>query len=381
MNRNEMDIGILTFHCSDNFGAMLQAYGLKQALCSRGLRAGIVRYEPPFLTGRHWFFPYMPPRGIRECLMSAVFLCFRVWTHLHAPREFFLRRKNMRRFRMEYLVDKDSPRSLFLAGLRKLPCRCYIVGSDQIWNPEITFGLRKAYFGAFKSERKKRVIAYAASLGGTSLAPQYDRAFSSLLRHLDAVSVREEEAVPYIRRFWAGDVTAVLDPVFLLGCKEWERIETLPVQEKYILVFYTEPNRFLLSCAQELSRRTGLPVVELRIDLSDMAAPFTVVSTAGPAEFLGYVHRADYVLTSSFHAVAFSILFEKKFLAFAHSRLNARLQSVLRLHGLEERLCKGETDSAAIDAPVDWGAVRERTRQAVEKSEAFLFQSIAEGIK
>lgn len=381
MSRNDMEIGILTFHCSDNFGAMLQAYGLKQALCRRGLRAGIVRYEPPFLTGRHWFVPYVPPQGIRGCFTSAAFLCFRVGMHLHAPREFFLRRKNMCRFRMEYLVDKTSPRSLFLPELRKLPCRCYIVGSDQIWNPEITFGLRKAYFGAFKSERKERVIAYAASLGRTSLPPQYDQAFSSLIRNLDAVSVREEGAIPYIRRFWKGDVAAVLDPVFLLEREEWETIEAPPVQEKYILVFYTEPNRFLLSCARELSKRTGRPVVELRTDLQRTATPFTVVSTAGPAEFLGYIHRADYVITSSFHAVAFSILFEKKFLAFAHSSLNARLQSVLQLHGLEDRLCEGETDGAAIDIPVDWEAVRERTRRAVEKSEAFLFQNIAEEMK
>lgn len=381
MNRNDLDVGILTFHCSDNFGAMLQAYGLRQALHSHGIRAGIVRYEPPFLTGRHWFAPYVPPHGNRGYRRSAAILCFHTLAHLRAPREFFLRRQNMRRFRMKYLVDKASPRSLFLPGLWRLSFRCYIVGSDQIWNPEITCGLRKAYFGAFKNKRKERVVAYAASLGGANLPSQYDRTFSNLLRHLDAVSVREEGAISYIRRFWKGDVTAVLDPVFLLGSGEWEKIEIPPAREKYILVSCTERNPSLLRCARELSQRTGLPVVELRDTPPEADAPFSADCTAGPAEFLGYVRRADYVLSNSFHAAAFSIIFEKRFLAFAHSSFNARLQSVLRIHGLEGRLCTGDTDPAVIDTPVDWEAVRERTRSAVEKSEAFLFQNAAEGMQ
>ena len=58
------NIGILTFHCADNFGAMLQAYGLKQYLVSKKMDVEIVRYEPPFMTGRHWWIPYIPEGGL-----------------------------------------------------------------------------------------------------------------------------------------------------------------------------------------------------------------------------------------------------------------------------------------------------------------------------
>lgn len=54
------DVGILTFHCSDNYGAMLQAYGLKEYLKQQNVKAEIVRYEPPYMTGRHWWIPYVP---------------------------------------------------------------------------------------------------------------------------------------------------------------------------------------------------------------------------------------------------------------------------------------------------------------------------------
>ena len=80
------------------------------------------------------------------------------------------------------------------------------------------------------------------------------------------------------------------------------------------------------------------------------------------------------MVTNSFHAVAFSIIFQKKFLAFAHSSLSARLQNILRIHGLEDRIC-GEGDRD-IDALVDWGEVRRRTVEASRASGEFLLGNL-----
>ncbi len=365
------DVGILTFHCSDNYGAMLQAYGLKQCLRSHGVAADIVRYEPPFLTGRHWRLPYVPIQNV----WSLAAMGYGFLHNLQAGAQFARRRKNMGRFRKTYLIDKGQPRVLFLPGLRKLPYRRYVVGSDQIWNPAITYGLRKAYFGAFAGARDAHVTAYAASLGGASLPEKYRQEFSVLLRNLDAVSVRETGAVPYVQQFFPGKVETVLDPVFFLEKEEWEKVERAPGQGKYILAYTTEPNRQMAEYVQALSRKTGLAAVELRAAAGRDAG---VAAAAGPAEFLGYIHHAAYVVTNSFHAAAFSIIFEKQFLVFAHSTVNERLASVLAVHGLEDRLCR---NGGGIDAPVDWPAVRARTAAAVKSSREFLIKHVAEGLK
>ena len=63
MGKKYGDVGILTFHCSDNFGAMLQACGLKHFLRRCGIRADIIPYAPPYMTGRHWLIPYVPASG------------------------------------------------------------------------------------------------------------------------------------------------------------------------------------------------------------------------------------------------------------------------------------------------------------------------------
>ena len=124
-------------------------------------------------------------------------------------------------------------------------------------------------------------------------------------------------------------------------------------------------------------REKGLSVVEVRAGLQGADQGFDLDVTAGPAEFLGYIHHADYVVTNSFHAVAFSIIFQKRFLAFAHSSLSARLQNILRIHGLEDKICR-EDDGRDIDADVDWEAVRRRTVEAAGASGEFLLRSLRE---
>ena len=152
---------------------------------------------------------------------------------------FSVRKRNMRSFRNKYLVDSRQKKLLFLHQLKTLKYSCYIVGSDQIWNPDITGGLRKAYFGAFTNNRKEKVIAYAASIGGVSLPPVYNREFSCLLRCVDVISVREKEAIPYIKSLYEGSVIDVLDPVLLLNKEEWLHIEKQPDRERYIFVYLT----------------------------------------------------------------------------------------------------------------------------------------------
>ena len=376
MSERNAEVGIITFHCSNNYGAMLQAYGLKRFLCDSGIGAEIVRYEPPYMTGRHWWIPYAPIQGLKGRIWGLFNMWNGFWAHMRVKEQFSRQRANMNRFRREYLTEKGQRKILSAWGLRRLPYRYYIVGSDQIWNPDITCGLKKAYFGAFQNRRKKRVISYAASFGGISVPAAYDDAFQELIKHVDAVSMREEAAIPYVKRFYPGAVTAVLDPVFFLKKAEWEKVEKAPDRSGYIFVYITERNRNLSDYARKLSQDTGLPVLEVRTGQLGTQEDFSVDFTAGPAEFLGYIHKADYVVTNSFHAVAFSILYQKKFLAFAHSNLGARLQNILHIHGLEDRLCR-DGQEAEIDACVDWKEVRKRTEEAAEASGNFLKQNLS----
>ncbi len=367
--------GILTFHCADNYGAMLQAYGLKRYLCDNGINTEIVAYEPPFMTGRHWWFPYIPQRGWKGRLWR-IYGQYKGWkSNLSMRGDFFRRRENMRNFRRQYLLDAGQKRVFFAKKLKQLPYSCYIAGSDQIWNPDITIGLRRAYFGAFENKRKEKVIAYAASLGGAALSPAYDREFAKLLRHVDVVSLREAEAVPYVKKLCGKPVEAVLDPVFLLEQESWAHIETLPGRSGYILLYLTERNDELVSYVKRLSAEKELQVVELAGDIGIADRSFETAYTAGPSEFLGLIHKADYVITNSFHVTAFSIIFQKRFIVFPHTNRGARLRDILRVCGLADRLCK-EGQAIDIDASIDWEEAGRRLEGAKKASKDFLMKHL-----
>lgn len=375
MKKKEAAVGILTFHCSNNYGAMLQAYGLKRFLQSRKIRTDIVRYEPVYMTGRHWWIPYSPIRGLKGRIWGIMNMWNGFLTHMRMREDFFRQRTNMNRFRFRYLVDKRKPKILFERGLKRLPYRCYVVGSDQIWNPDITCGLKKAYFGAFGNSRKKKVISYAASFGGAALDPKYDKEFAKLIENVDVVSVREEAAIPYVSRLCGREVIAVLDPVFFLPKEAWQKVEAAPKRERFIFLYITEKNEEMVDYAKKLSRDTHLPVVEVRATMVGADAEFEVDHGAGPSEFLGYIDKAEYVVSNSFHAVAFCIIYQKQFLAFTHSNLGARVKNILKLHGLESRLYNKEEDTR-IEQPVDWEEVKKRTEEQTKLAGDFLTENI-----
>ena len=95
------------------------------------------------------------------------------------------------------------------------------------------------------------------------------------------------------------------------------------------------------------------------------------INTIGPAEFLGYVDKADYVITNSFHVTAFSIIFQKSFLVFLHKTKGLRLLSVLKLHGLEDRIWKNGKEGQ-IDDVIDWDTVMKKNQRQKEKAEKYL---------
>lgn len=366
-----MKTGIMTFYCSDNYGALLQAYGL---LCeAKKLRgdAEIIPYCPPYLSGRHWFIPYCPCGSFKLFVKIALAGMRR---NLMGYKEHNRQRRKMYEFRKKYLSQAEAV--YFTPGLKKLDIDQVIVGSDQIWNPEITCGLRSPFFGDLKTNQVKKVIAYAASLGGERLEAKYDKEMSALLEHVDCISIREEVAVPYIEQLSSKKVIAVCDPVFFLPAEKWESIETTTGLSDYILVYGTEKNTAMETYIQQLSKEKNLRIVRLFPMGKEFSSDNEIVRVSdGPSEFLGYVHHADYVVTNSFHATAFSLIFHKSFVTFSHGSRNARLSNLLDKAGLSNRLVQDCVDFS-IDDPVDWKITDTYINRMKEEAEKYLEESL-----
>lgn len=208
----------------------------------------------------------------------------------------------------------------------------FVAGSDQIWNPHYSFVAGKCDFLEFAEDSQK--ISYAASFGVNEVPVDRIKEFSEYLSSFKALSVREKRGSEIVKELTGLDATVVLDPTLLLGEKQWKKIETntrLAPKKKYIFVY----------ALGEMNVRFKEKVEQLRaqyeiLDVST-GGRFGKGMPIGPSEFLYLLRNAEMILTDSFHATVFSIIFHKKFITFNRTGLNmnSRIKSLAELTELD----------------------------------------------
>lgn len=285
----------------------------------------------------------------------------------------------MRRFRKQYLTGKKPIEDVH--RLRLQPYEAVFVGSDQVWNSAHTFGLDDAYMGNMEKGESCRLIAYGASFGKSEPPekewPEFKRAMNS---NFTAVSIREREGAAFAERLLERPIADVLDPVLLLDQGGWGAFSRTPREKEYILFYAVEPRESMLRFTRALSEASGRPVIQLSPPFSRKREKgFLLRMGVRPEEFTGYFQHASCVVTNSFHGLAFSILFERQFLAFSHSVYHARLRNLLEKFSLERRLMRpeGTLDLSRMEERIDWRLVGECLQRERERSEEF----IREGLK
>lgn len=370
-------IGILTFHWADDCGAMLQCYALKSYL-NQYRKTVLVPYVPKPLRSRYRIFLYDRNAGfLRRIYRSAKEL-------LH--KSFYRRMKTkvkMRRFRRAYLTK--SCRMLYtpqeIAAFGK-DIDTFVAGSDQIWNPDITEGFQEGYFCTFRkwTDGRARCVSYAASIGAERLAERHRETFTKLLANFDSVSLREPSAKPYVEMCFGKRLSLVLDPVFLLERKQWEALAKRQERnkKKYALVYYNEYNAGMEKFLGSLERETGCEIWSMHAGKGRY--PWTgntkYIYGKGPAEFLGLLWQAEYVVTNSFHATAFSVIFHKQFAVFAHSVRNARMGDLLHTLHLEERMLQEGDGVAVMDQRIDWDVAEHALQGEIARSREYIEEEI-----
>lgn len=336
-------IGIITVHCADNFGAMLQTYALKQYLQNMNCCTEVINYCPKVITHNYplLFYKGEIRAGIRsgfKCLWrSVIYIKIKNLPHM------LCKKYKMGQFRKKYFdMTRRLRNEKDFEKLEKFDI--YITGSDQLWNPDIT-GLDHAYFLDFAHEAGKK-IAYAVSIGRT-LNKEERETILEKIQDFDAVSLREADGVLQLQPYCQNEIYQCVDPTMLLKKSEWEKICVKPVSGKYIMfysLFYTGE---AFEAVNYISDKYEFPVKHffygrLAKRLKRNGGSFYY---AGIEEFLGLIQQAEYVITDSFHGAVFSILFEKKFGVVLPPKRNMRLIELLNITGFSDRIISpGQTE-------------------------------------
>jgi hypothetical protein len=239
---------------------------------------------------------------------------------------------------------------------------CYdlvIHGSDQIWRkqPEI-HNYNPVYFGNHQIKCKCN-ISYAASMGVLPSTDTEKLLLKNLLCHLDKISVREEDLMNLVVEL-GYKCRQDLDPTLLMTGNDWCDLLhiTSNVEEKYVLFYNLLPNSFELKKISDFAISKGL---KLKIIHSTASRPKseTNITTADPQRFLELVYNADFVFTSSFHGLVFSLLFHKPFYA-SFSKKPGRAASLLSMLNLSEKLLVPYSEIPKEYSKIDYGYVEKQ---------------------
>lgn len=357
-----MKIGILTFHCAHNYGAVLQAYALQSYLCGLGHDARIVDYRPVYLTRPYnrfrliYWFSKKPARGIWK-----IFNEFRVFS---ARKK---RRLNFENFisRRLRLRDYRQPSDLRAFDL-------VLLGSDQIWNSGITGGHNDdLYWGISVSVP---VASYAASTPKIGIGKAEREYISRALDHMLAVSVREESLKESFTPLTTHPVVQVLDPTLLADAEVYDSLcAGFAVPDRpYVLVYQIAYNKSLGRIATELARRIDGEVIEISAFLeSPRIRGSRRIDTASPEDFIGYIRNAACVVTSSFHGTALSIVFRRPFVTVRLGyEIDDRAKSLLTALHLEK--CSMDKNGTPYIPEIDYEEVGKRLADLRGDSRRFL---------
>jgi hypothetical protein len=258
-----------------------------------------------------------------------------------------------------------------------------LVGSDQVFRVKFVKNRSGIFFLRFLPDSCKR-IAYAASFGVDHWEGADDPEFTSLigkdLAKFDAISVRESRGVEICRNTFGLEAKHVLDPTLLIGRAYFDAI----IEDAAVQV--AAPDWSMHCISEDAPFISDVPSLALKYNKSlkdvyykraqSWPFPSRTIFSSVP-EWLAYIRDTkELVLTDSFHAVCFCLLFEKDFLVFtSKDKGQGRMTSLLGMLGLEHRICSSQDVLLnAINgiAPINYYTVRDRLEAERARSASFL---------
>lgn len=250
----------------------------------------------------------------------------------------------------------------------------YIVGSDQVWNPD---ALRNSTQHLLSFVPKEKRISLSASFGVSEIPDNMKEMYSKYLSEMKAISVREEAGVKIVKELTGRDATLLVDPTMLLTKYEWIEVENkeMVLPKKYLLLYYLgEQTGDVKETIDTLCKERDLEVVNMYDKVKHPE-----YYNSGPAEFITMIHNCEIFLTDSFHGCVFAILFDKPFYAFErkdhHVSMSSRIDTLLSTFELPERRYESGMDlSNAFN--IDYSHVEEILEIERKKAHDFLVEAL-----
>lgn len=341
---NKKKIGIITLHAIANYGGILQAFALQTVLERMG-------YNVEKIERRRWRKPlnslqklYLYPYRIFKKKILKLHCVIKLEEHQY---EKAMLQYERAKYTMPFIDKYIHRRQVFsYSELKANDYLALVVGSDQIWRPQYARNanadIRDAYLNFAKDWDVTR-LAYAASFGTDECeyTEKEKNDCSVLLKKFDAVSVRETSGINLCESMGRNDVCQVIDPTLHLDKEDYINLvpKDYPLSEGDLMCYVLDKSEDACAIIDYIAKEKGLKSFEV-IAQSDVDSSENEGFYQPPVEkWLKGFMDAKFVVTDSFHACVFSILFGKPFVVLANQERGvARYQTLLKMFGLDNRL-------------------------------------------
>lgn len=369
-------VGIITIHKIRNCGSTLQALSLQNYISLLGYDTELIDYKYPNAFHK---------RKIFYCILKDFYFFLRAII-------FFFKYngdwgKKNRKFWMKYY--KLSPKYVSRKKIFSAPplYDIYVVGSDQVWNTDYTYG-DDVFLCSFAPSASKK-ISYASSVGHENIPEEYESSFRNYLTSFSNISIRDNKCKSYLEKLLDRNILTVCDPVFLTPSDFYNTIlqnSKVKVPKNYILVYLLnymfEPFPDVCEIVDLIREKYQLPIVYMfgTHTQSKMVSADFYVPIPSVEDFLFLIKNAKFIITSSFHGTAFSIIFRKQFYSVvSRNSGDYRISDLLKLVNLSERAieynCKLDMQNMSN---IEWDNKDADILSYVNESKKYLRESLGE---
>lgn len=346
-----MKVAIITFHRAINYGAVLQAYALQEAIRKKGHDCIILNYFCPTMeayTAPFNMFEKEP--NIKNYIIAGIKTPFRL----------------IRKIRFYNFSKKYMRLSKPIKNLHEMDFDydCFITGSDQVWNDYLT-GNDMSYFLDFVNLDNKK-MSYAACFGYELLPEELKKNYKMYLSKFNKISVRDEVSKKIIHELLRDkkEIFVTVDPTLLWTGDFWGKFRKSNSKGKYILIYSLNQEIGLMKCARELSEKYSMDILYICNDIFEIKKYSYVkhIFSPKPEDFLSLIANAEYVVTNSFHGTVFSLVFHRKFYCETQygSKKNKRIEDLLEKIGCTDRIINNMGEVKEQNDMICWKTIDDK---------------------
>lgn len=378
-----MRIGILTLPLHTNYGGILQAYALQQVLQGMGHEVMVIDEEKQFRFSLKRRIEMYVKGKIKRLLKGKEAI---IYSPEYYKRLWEARTKHTGQFVNEHIARR------VVADVAEIVADdfdAFVVGSDQIWRARYAQpfpGVGNAFLLFTKGWPVKR-ISYAASFGTDKWEySKSDTADCAMMAQMfDAISVREASGVKLCKENLNVDAVHVVDPTLLLDASDYTQLikKETPKSEGNLMCYVLDKGLDTDNILSDIAQKRGLEPFYANSQTENQKLSLEERVQPSVEQWLQGFRDAEFIVTDSFHACIFAILYRKPFVVVGNkNRGMARFESLLQMFGLEERLVLSYEDyhqrEKSLLCPIDYEQVARALEEKRGEAAKFLQQALSE---